>query len=299
MILTIKETDLSTTQSEVASFGISTPGTFVGILSDAIGSADQTGSHLVFRILEALLWLGLMDVKFWEGLISDQIFLAAIRRLLLDSAKPVREMLARTVKEFIIRENDISSRDLHHVARFFWSVVSQLIPDAAIRPDHCHEVFELSHFLVTEATIRWRHELDLKALTIQLSGLLIAHVSSEDICQVEPADPVARSLSSLFLLCLDGDKSIAVSAALPKDLVNKIFWRHLFPSTCNIEQTVPRVILNTETRIKLWSIIFQLSAHNGQKFCRLLQHLNELVPYSTLEDGKYHILPVRLTIVLY
>ncbi|PHH89690.1 hypothetical protein CDD83_5496 [Cordyceps sp. RAO-2017] len=123
-------------------------------------------------------------------------------------------------------------------------------------------------------------QLQLDRLTAQATKLLLEHTSTEDVSQPEPYDPISSGLSSILHLCLQIDSSLSTSEVLPEDTARSLLWRHLFPRRLNQgADTVPRVILNTDTRGRLYEVIFRLVGHDRRQFGQILHLLNGLVPF--------------------
>jgi ubiquitin carboxyl-terminal hydrolase 34 len=254
-------------------------------LNRAIASSEESSIHVLVNSLEAIMWLGLLDGGFWGSLVTNDDFARAIQSLLLNGRRSLRTMTVKKAREFITRECSVGSSGTHRIAKFFWSSVSQLITDATLLPEQCHDLFELSNFLLRDAYQGWRQDIDFSALATQFSTLLLEHTSSEHIDQVDPLDPVAKYLVGHLLLCLQADESIARSGSLPERLGPELFWRHLFPrQRTAFEQPVANIILNSDTRSQLCSVIFILAKHDRAKFTQLLNDLTDLVPVFTTED---------------
>lgn len=75
-----------------------------------------------------------------------------------------------------------------------------------------------------------------------------------------------------------------------RDTANELFWRHLFPRRrTSTEQPVFKVVLNTSARKQLGDVILRLVGHDWQKLGRLLESLNELVPFYAQTEGEEHL----------
>ena len=123
--------------------------------------------------------------------------------------------------------------------------------------------------------------------------------------QTEPHDPLASGLASLLLLRSRLDESLPQSDAFQeyagssnimtshtndnRDFALDLFWHHLFPPRRSYtEQPLPKVILNTNTRQQICEIIFRLTQNDQRKFNRLLETLNELVPFYYQDEGVFY-----------
>lgn len=63
-------------------------------------------------------------------------------------------------------------------------------------------------------------------------------------------------------------------------------WRHLFPQKLGPgADSVRRVVLNTETRSKLYEVILRLVGHDGRQLSQTMDLLNELVPFYSEDPG--------------
>lgn len=185
------EIDLFESQCKVSSFGIRSPGVFVDVLSTAAASSDESSAHVLAPTLEAILWLGLLDADFWSSLISNDVFCTTLKSFLLGDEKSLRLMVVKKAREFIVREDSmVSDASLPRVARFFWSLTSQLIREAADCPEYCHEVFDLSFFLLRDAYSNWRKDVDFPALATLFGSLLLNHDSIE-VCAAPSRCPLA------------------------------------------------------------------------------------------------------------
>lgn len=69
--------------------------------------------------------------------------------------------------------------------------------------------------------------------------------------------------------------------------VSKLFWRHLFPRKRRGQgDEVPKIIVSTPTRRKLYEILFRLVRFNLNAFYHMMETLNGLVPFYNKDPGK-------------
>ncbi|KAF7560328.1 hypothetical protein G7046_g3827 [Stylonectria norvegica] len=283
------------TSSSMKSVQTPEPSRLVDILANAVSCPDEAASQLITGTLAVILRLSLLDVQFWDQLGANLNFSSLLQNLLLfDPRQSIRAVAAKQLEDATVAEEQVrsSSKDgmgnVNRLSKFAWSIAFGLIPKTLDVPSHCEEFFRLTHFLLLSITARSPGIVDIPALTARASELLLDHTSTEDIGQMGPVDLVARGLTSLLLLCVQLEDSVATSMVLPPNLAKALFWK-LYPGKRGENLTpVPKVFLNGETRAKLCDFIFHLVKHDKQKVRSVLEDLNSLVPfYEEDEDDHY------------
>ncbi|KAH8686753.1 hypothetical protein BGZ61DRAFT_45221 [Ilyonectria robusta] len=283
---------------KMANIVIPTPDRLVNILENATAIPDESPMPLIAATLSTIMRLCFLDDEFWGKLSTSSAFSSLLQRMLLtDPRSGVRAVTAKLIEERFSPDYVFST---HHstipaggprttpMTKYFWTIVSDLVPQTARSPNQCDEVFRMAHSLLVKMTARSPELLDTPQLAFRTSQLLLDHVSTENVGQVGFGDSYAKGLTSLLHLCLQLDSSIAVSA-LPVTLAKDLFWKHLYPAKrSQSEQPVPKVLLSVETRAKLSEIVFSLAKHDKEQVQGLVTDLESLVPfYSDDEDDPY------------
>ncbi|KAK7414389.1 hypothetical protein QQX98_006754 [Neonectria punicea] len=256
-----------------------TPGRLVDILANAIACPDEAPMSLIAGTLAVIIRLSFLDGEFWEKLTASSAFSSLLQRMLLtDDRSGVRSVTAKMIEERLNSDlaslTDSSSTPTGglratSLTKYFWTIVSDLVPETARSPSQCDEVFRLAHSLLVKMTTRSPELLNTPQLASRTSQLLLDHVSTESISQV--------------------DGSLTTSSDLPPTLAQDLFWKHLYPTKRSLsEQPVPKILLNAETRAKLSEIVFTLVKNDKERVHGLLRSLSTLVPfYPDDEDDPY------------
>ncbi|KAL7788281.1 hypothetical protein V8C37DRAFT_388563 [Trichoderma ceciliae] len=276
------------------------PSRLVDILSTAARATQEASMPLIDSTLTAILRLCLFHNSFMEDVAILSPFVDLLHKLvLLDPRPAVRKSVMGMIKEAVetegrlmhpflsvsSSEDDDVIRPPYPLTQYFWSVMSSLLPEAVSIPRQCHEFFGGLDCLLYKASQVAPSEVDTPTFARQTCELLLSHTSTELLDQSESQDFVSDGLLSLLLRCLQIDETLSASPALRDDLAEALFWRHLFPQSRNqLEQPVPRVLLRTDTRKKLYEVIFMLAKDNQIRFGALLRAMNSLVPYYADED---------------
>lgn len=64
-----------------------------------------------------------------------------------------------------------------------------------------------------------------------------------------------------------------------------LLWRYLFPVSRELDEAPSTLLLNRNSRERLYNVIFELVKRDGEQFKWLLDDLKQLVPYDKDEDG--------------
>ncbi|RDA84248.1 hypothetical protein CP532_1981 [Ophiocordyceps camponoti-leonardi (nom. inval.)] len=270
------------------------------ILGGALDHTDDEVLPLISNTCSAILLVSKLDAQFWIKITQGDVLCGLLRRLiLLDPRKAVRVATTQLIEASIEAEvqawqaqtqdaPETEAREPFALARYLWPIVSGLLADAVRLPAQCEEFFGLLKMLLSRVSIALSRQMQLSELAGQTSSLLLQHTSTEDVSHQAPYDPVASSLASALYLCLHIDASLLTSGMLPKDLAEKLMWRHLFPQRLDDGATsVPGVVLNSETRARLYDIVLLIVKQDRHQFGRLLQLLDDLVPFFSDNFGGY------------
>ncbi|PHH77273.1 hypothetical protein CDD80_755 [Ophiocordyceps camponoti-rufipedis] len=277
------------------------PGRLVEILGDALGHAHDEALPLISNACNAILLVSNLDANFWTKVTNGDVFRNLIQQMiLLDPRAAVRKAATQLIETSIdsqkrawqLRTPETLGTEVGEplaLAQYLWPIVSDLLPDAVGLPDQCEQFFNLLKILLALMAAALPRQLQLDQLMSQTIILLLQHTSTEDVSQQAPYDPVASGLASVMHLCLQFDASLLASTTLPNDLAEKLMCRHLFPQkSAHPATVVPRVVLNSETRTKLYDIILRIGKQDHRQFAQLLQLLNGLVPFYSDEcDDPY------------
>ncbi|KAH6605074.1 hypothetical protein Trco_006781 [Trichoderma cornu-damae] len=273
-------------------------GRLIEILSNAAKATEEASMSLIDSTLTAILQLCVFHNTFMEDAATLYPFVDLLHKLtLLDPRSAVRKLVVRKIKDAVETEERLAHMSLpassegddakpsYPLTQYFWSTFSGLLLEAIDIPHQCHEFICGLDYLLYKASQIGSVGLDTPVFAGQVSELLLSHTSTEMLDQPESRDLVADGLLLLLLRCLYIDDTLPASPALPEDLAEALFWRHLFPQRrTQLEQPVPRVLLRTDTRKKLYEVIFKLAKDSRTRFGALLQALNSLVPYYSEDD---------------
>ncbi|KAL6860930.1 hypothetical protein J3F83DRAFT_768673 [Trichoderma novae-zelandiae] len=275
-------------------------GRLVQILADAgMAREDEASLPLIKNTLSAILQLCLSQSAFMEGVASHPSFGNVLHDLILwDSRPEVRRLVINMIRT--AAESEEPSLDglepvspgkeavgglAYPLTRYFWSLASALLPEAIGNQSRCQELLDGLEYLFCRISLVRPSEVDITVFARQVCELLLSHTSTERLDQPESQDYAAAGLSSLLLRCLQLDSTLPSSPSLPDDFAETLFQSHLFPQR-RVESTqpVPRVVLSTDTRARLYEAIFAFTKEYPGRFWAILQHLNSLVPYYPDED---------------
>ncbi|PHH80164.1 hypothetical protein CDD82_1934 [Ophiocordyceps australis] len=275
------------------------PKRLMEVLSDALEYPEQEALPLIASTCSAILKIGQLDDQFWKEITSMPSFAQLVQRLVLfDPRKEVRLAAVKLIgeaAEFEAQPLQVSADPAPKrnersfgLGQFLWPITVELLPEAVRLAQQCEEAFVLLLKLLLLISNKMLLQTRVDSLAVETSKLLLQHHSSERITHIEPYDAVAAGLTSVLYACLQIDSRLPASDVLPDDLVYGLFMRHLFPRKLEQgELSVPQVVLNTETRAKLYDIVFALIRQNHVRCGQVLGLLNGLVPFYAGEDDPY------------
>ncbi|KAK6446940.1 ubiquitin carboxyl-terminal hydrolase 34 [Trichoderma asperellum] len=278
------------------------PSRLVDILSYASGAMQVGSESLIDRAIAAILRLCLFHNAFMEEIATLPSFTNLLKKLiLLDPRSTVRKHVVEMIKEAVETEGGYmqgpltvpSERSIvvssYPLTKYAWSTITSFLSEAIRIPSQCHEFFGALTYLLYRASQIMSPEVDTPAFAAQVCELLLSHNSTESLDQPETQDVLANDLLSILLSCLQVDETLPVSPSLPDDIVQKLFWRHLFPKQrTQLGHSMQKVLLNANTRQKLYEVILRLAEKNQVILGPLFRSLNSLVPYFLGdEDGHY------------
>ncbi|KAF4343618.1 hypothetical protein FBEOM_2417 [Fusarium beomiforme] len=278
------------------------PDRLVKILSYATDCSSDTPSPVIAGALVICLRLSMLDDNFWTELSTNSDFMGTLRRLLLtDPRQTIRSLSAKLIEELFTVignvtptgeadcEASVRSRE-SPMAKYFWKVTSDMVKETTRFPYQCEELFKLVYSLMVKINMRSPELLNIALFASQISHLLLEHTTIETIGSSGVDDSLAKGLSSLLHISLQLDKSIAQSGTLPEDLAMSLFWKHLYPPQCHRSgQPVPKVLLNEETRAKLYDVLFTLVKHDKKNMWVVVKALSLQVPFFEDEDEDHYI----------
>lgn len=164
----------------------------VDILSSAIACKDEAALSLISGTLAATLQLSLQSAEFWDALRGNATFFSLLRDLLLfDTRKAVRASAVKQIEEITAAEGNSSGITVTldsaqggpeadtPLFRYFWEIVSDLVPQAVIVPTQCDELFRFACSLLSTATARSPGLVDIQQLASTVAQLLLDHESIE------------------------------------------------------------------------------------------------------------------------
>ncbi|XP_044718128.1 ubiquitin C-terminal hydrolase [Hirsutella rhossiliensis] len=277
----------------------STPERLIEVLSDALDYPDNGAIPLIASTCSAILLVGKLDARFWIKITESNDFRGLIQKLVLfEPRREVRVAVVELLEVSAEAEAQVPQtqpakfatsevREPSLLAKYLWPIVSNLLPEAVERTAQCDELFRLLKklLLLMSNTLPGQSQFD--QLTRQTNELLLEHDSTEvkwshlrlrfictdkrltqDVSQIEARPRCQRPGFGLAPLS-QIDASLPASRALPEDTARDLFWRHLFPQKLSPgADSVRHVVLNTETRAKLYEVIFRLVGHDGRQFAR-------------------------------
>ncbi|RCI13809.1 hypothetical protein L249_8008 [Ophiocordyceps polyrhachis-furcata BCC 54312] len=278
------------------------PERLMEILGGALDHSDDEALPLISNTCSAVLLVSKLNAQFWIKVTQGDVLRDLLQKLiLLDPRKAVRVAATQLIEASIEAEvqawqtelqaqetPETEAREPFALAQYLWPIVSGLLAEAVRFPAQCEEFFGLLKMLLSRLSTALSGQMQLNELAGHTSSLLLQHTSTEDVSQQAPYDPVASSLASALYLCLQIDASLLTSGMLPKDLAEKLMWRHLFPQKLDEGATlVPRVVLNSETRARLYDIVLLIVKQDHHQLGQLLQLLDDLVPFYSENFGGY------------
>jgi len=163
------------------------PKRLVELLSNAVECQGDAGLPLIASTCIAILRLGQSDQPFWADMAQDPVFRDLIQTLVLYNPRRATRMTVVELLENFVdahvspydgQDDGAMSSDQSEVpglARYLWSVVSELIRDAVGLPHQCHELFKLLRKLL----FHLGGQVDLEGLASQVSKLLLKHETIE------------------------------------------------------------------------------------------------------------------------
>ncbi|KAM3435329.1 hypothetical protein MY4824_004910 [Beauveria thailandica] len=224
----------------------------LSILNNATGSEDDELVHLSAKCLSLILRFGLVNEAFWLAL-SDSPLLAELMRrtCVLSNQKQFRHFCVSIIEDCIKKEFEMADKN-GYIAKYFWTWALETLTTIRKLGENCHELMKLLCSLVVKMRPKYPECLDLGSLVRQLTEYLMAHRCTE--------------------VGFTPKMSTAALITLMKE--------HLFPQEQNvIDKSLPRIILNSETRGKLYECIYlYLRAHNDM-LLEIVQFLDEMVPF--------------------
>ncbi|KAL3593824.1 hypothetical protein FPOAC2_08125 [Fusarium poae] len=272
------------------------PDRLVEILLYAVDYPGDAPSYAVHLALLLCIRLSAVDNQFWTKLSTNPSFGRVLRCLLLtDHRQAIRARSIKVIQELF---NAVEQAPAGHasvstlngsVAAYFWIAARDLISEAADFPHQCEELFRLTYFLLARISKQAPEVVNIATLAAKVSQLLLEHTTSETIESPDVEDTLARGLASLLHLCLQLDATVGLFEVLPRDLATSLFWKQLYPSKCLPDgESVPKVILNGETRSKLCEVVSHLVKHDRDEFQMVLEGLGQQVPfYQDDDDNPY------------
>ncbi|KAJ3494124.1 hypothetical protein NLG97_g4280 [Lecanicillium saksenae] len=258
----------------------------LSILDSAMKSSEEEYAHLSAKCLTLILRLGLVDNQFWSAIAGDTSFPELMRRsCVLSNKKQFRHFCVSLIEDVAKREAQTEQSD-GCITTYFWSWALETLAATPILQEDCHELLKLIGFLIGKMHETHAEIIKLEGLVQTFAKRLIEHTCTEDINQVDPCDVVAESLVNLLHACIHLDLSLAQSVSSASIFV--LMKKHLFPhDEYGFDDSLPSIILNPETRRKLYECIFMHFRGYQDMLPEALQFLDEMVPFYT--DGEPYI----------
>lgn len=258
------------------------------IFEDAmLATQNSANSELIKRIFQAILVSSERSSEFWDAFRTHSRTTEVLQKAILtDGRKSVRRGIANLIANHSLGKENSETMKGAPFAGFFWSIVFDTLPDAALVPLSSDEVFHLAIQLITKLAEVESEALDLTSCLERCAGLLMEHAATEDITQPDTCDSISHGLAVLLSLAVKFSRTKGVPLSLGRDFSRRLLRHHLFPSTsADFSLLVPRVITNPDTRGALYDILFMLSKDSSS--ARLLKDLDGLTPYEEGSTSPY------------
>ncbi|KJZ76086.1 hypothetical protein HIM_04542 [Hirsutella minnesotensis 3608] len=289
-------------RSSSDSINVPTPSRLVQILSDAVSLEDGDVLPLIVSTCNAILLVSRMNPPFWKSIMQSSDFQALIEQLVLfEPRRDVRTAIVGLI-EFAVQVQTQTSQkqvidltgpepeETANLAEYLWPIVAGLLTPATELPAQCEEFFRLLKCLLLRLASKLAGLPLFERLAAETSQRLLNHEVTEDVSHTQPYDPIVNGLAAVLYLCLQIDTSLVESNIVPDKMAQTLLWQHLFPRkrTSGVADAVPRVVLNPESRAKLYEVIHRLISHDAGQLGQTLDMLNSLVPfYSQDTDDPY------------
>ncbi|KAI0097657.1 hypothetical protein GGR51DRAFT_465287 [Nemania sp. FL0031] len=256
------------------------------LTSGAKAENGNVSVDLVHRCFEALLECCAKSDEFWKMFQAQTVIGEVVRTLLLDDERPfVRRSIAKLISTRSLYDGGRSHVLAIDFAELFWPIILQLLPQAALRPRECEELFGLASHLMKKLIDNESSTLKLLSCVRKCGDLLLSHTSTEDIAHLEIKDKVAYGLISLLRQGVEQMCSTMNSGELPTNFPKRLFQRHLFPPENEPELLVPHAILHSSSRNMLYDIIYMLAKKTPAQMVAVLANLNNLTAHQVDEGG--------------
>ncbi|OAA44825.1 Peptidase C19, ubiquitin carboxyl-terminal hydrolase 2 [Metarhizium rileyi] len=269
------------------------PTRLVDILTKVEGDTSDASLTLIESACTAVLRVGSVNREFWSTTVTSTSFLDALKSFLLkDPRKAVRQTIVELVEDIASPQAQLStpesgyytssSQEVSPVSLAICTSLTESLPLCLVHSSQPEEYFRALLYLVSCACMTTPRALDIEHLSAVTRDLLLKHTCIELIDRPDVADPVAAGLVGVLHL-----KYLPIPP--PRNTISRLFWRHLFPRKRRSERDyVPPVILNSNTRKKLYDIIFRCVRCDLSSFVHMLGTLNGLVPFYVDEpDDPY------------
>ncbi|KXJ97572.1 hypothetical protein Micbo1qcDRAFT_230193 [Microdochium bolleyi] len=251
------------------------------ILDDATHAPrSQTNTELIKRVVQAVLVSSARSSDFWNAFKAHPGTPVVLERLILaDSSKQVRKGVVNLIANRSLARGSSEAVSGTAFAGFFWSIIFDILPKAALLPSKSDEVFYLAIQLFTKLAEADSQLLDVSACSERCGSLLMERVTTEDITQVDTCDSISHGLAVLLCRSVSYARERGFDLQLGRDFSRRLLQRHLFPSSpTDSNRLVPRVIVNPATRSALYDVVFILSRESSPT--RLLRDIDGLTPYE-------------------
>ncbi|KAL1852073.1 hypothetical protein VTK73DRAFT_9286 [Phialemonium thermophilum] len=254
----------------------------VRILSLTVAKdSSDSATRYICLCLQAIFECCSKNPDFWMAFCSDEDVPSLVTALLLDETRPAAR---RHIAELIAQK--VGSGD-STFSEFFWPLASGLVRPAMLRPRTSDEAFSLVTSMLKVLRDIEAPIIDVKQLLLEWGDLLLTYTSYEDVTQPDTVDVVANGLVRLLHCLLCSEEHALSPESLPgPGFARKLFWKHLFPPF-EQSRTVGTVqpIVTSMTRGMLIDIIIALTRDDAAQFRRLIDDLDELVPFFHDDEG--------------
>ncbi|KAI0200761.1 hypothetical protein F4808DRAFT_151120 [Astrocystis sublimbata] len=256
------------------------------LISGAKASGSKISVDLVHRCFEALLECCAKNDKIWILFRGQAMVGNVIQSLLLSDERPfIRRSIAKLITARSVYDSGQSGVPAIDFAEALWPIIFQLLPEAALKPQQCEELFSVASQLTKKLVDNQSNAIDLPSCVKRCGDLLLKHTSTEDIAHPETLDKVAHGLVHLLLQGIEKLSTVTTSNGLPLALPRRLFLKHLFPPESEIGPLVPRAIFHSSTRCALYDVVYTLAKDSRPKMTNVLQSLDRLLAHQVEEGG--------------
>ncbi|KAK7611017.1 hypothetical protein JOL62DRAFT_556409 [Phyllosticta paracitricarpa] len=228
-------------------------------------------SHLTCQCYKAILEAAQHSRDVWSAFTGRSDLKDMHSTLLLSFPQEgARKDIAQTIENNCIHVAEKARFSAEEVISFYWSVLSELLPQAENCASTAREFFEITTKTFRRYDEHQRNEAALRGYISTWSDLMLGH-SHEPFVGRYDADIIVLGFTQLLRTAMQSLKSFKKPLAID-DLAVNVFTKFLFPMTS--EETDPGTlpVLDTATRHELYELVIALCEDSS--VCRKIIDLN-------------------------